>query len=75
MGICLSSEAVNTEIEQLLLSGVATTAFQAEEMYLDAHLAGLVQLLAELDDAAFEQHEAIKLLMAHGSRRLEDALP
>jgi len=74
MAACLSSDAVNASIEELLLSGSATTAFQAEEMYLDSHLPDLMQLVAELDDAALEQHEAIKLLMAHGSRRREDAL-
>jgi hypothetical protein len=27
-----------------------------------------------LDDQEFERHEAVKLLMSHGNRRLEDAL-
>ncbi len=43
-------------------------------MFLDAHLSDIVQLAAELDDDAFARHEAIKLLLAHGSRPWEDAL-
>jgi hypothetical protein len=31
-------------------------------------------LVTELDDQPFEQHEAVKLLIAHGSRHWEDAL-
>ena len=71
----LSTESVNAEVDDLLLSGRAKTASQAEEMFLDAHLAGIAQLVLQLDDSSFQRHEAIKLLMSHGSRRLEDALP
>lgn len=70
----LTSESVNTTIDELLLSGRATTASEAEEMFLDSHLGDIAQLVLELDDQAFERHEAVKLLMAHGSRRWEDAL-
>jgi hypothetical protein len=75
MPVKMTSESVNDMIEQLLLTGAASTASQAEEIFLDAHLPELAQLVAELDDTSFEQHEAIKLLMSHGSRRWEDALP
>ena len=70
----LTSESVNTQVDELLLSGQAKTASEAEEMFLDAHLPDIARLVNALDDKAFIHHEAIKLLMAHGSRRLEDAL-
>lgn len=70
----IDSESVHDEIDQLLLSGRAQTASQAESMWLDSHLLELVELVKQLDDASLERHEAIKLLMFHGSRRLEDAL-
>lgn len=70
----LTSESVNPLIDQLLLSGIASTASEAEEMFLDSHLAEIAQLVVELDDASFVKHEAVKLLMSHGSRRREDAL-
>jgi hypothetical protein len=70
----LPSESVNSLIDQLLLSGAASTASEAEEMFLDSHLPEIAQLVVELDDASFVKHEAVKLLMSHGSRRREDAL-
>ena len=70
----LKSESVNATIDELLLSGKAQNASQAEEMFLDANLQEITELVSVLDDKSFEEHEAIKLLMAHGSRRLEDAL-
>ena len=75
MDTALTSDAVIQTIEQLLLTGAASTASQAEHMFLDSHLEQIAQLILELDDQSFEQHEAIKLLMSHGSRRREDALP
>jgi hypothetical protein len=70
----LTSESVNSLIDQLLLSGAASTASEAEEMFLDSHLTEIAQLVVELDDASFVKHEAVKLLLSHGSRRREDAL-
>ena len=75
MSELLTSDEVNRQIDDLLLSGQARTASQAEEMFLDAHLPELVQLVRELNDDELARHEAIKLLMSHGSRRREDALP
>jgi hypothetical protein len=74
MPTVLPSSSVHAEIDELLLSGAAKTASEAEEIYLDDHLPDLARLIIELDDASFDKHEAIKLLMAHGSRRREDAL-
>jgi len=70
----LPSASVHAEIDELLLNGSAKSAWEAENIYLDAHLQELAQLVIELDDASFIEHEAIKLLISHGSRRREDAL-
>ena len=75
MSDLLTSEEVNRQIDDLLLSGSARTAHESEELFLDAHLPELVRLVQELNDEDLAQHEAIKLLMSLGSRRLEDALP
>ena len=74
MSHLIASEWVHREIDDLLLSGRAKTASEAEEMFLDSHLPDLARLAIDLDDHTFERHEAIRLLMAHGSRRWEDAL-
>lgn len=70
----LKSSAVHAQIDELLLSGKAQTAYEAEEMFLDAHLEELAQLALDLDEESFKNHEAVKLLFAHGSRPLEDSL-
>jgi hypothetical protein len=43
-------------------------------MFLDSHLDEIARLVIELDDEAFVRHEAVKLLMSHGSRPYEDDL-
>lgn len=70
----LDSESVHALIDELLLSGQAQTAAEAEAMFLDDHLDDIVRLATELDDETFARHEAVKLLMTHGSRPWEDAL-
>ena len=70
----LDSNSVHAEIDQLLLTGKAATASEAESMFLDAHLEDLARLAVELDEESFANHEAVKLLMAHGSRTWEDSL-
>jgi hypothetical protein len=68
----MNADAVITE---LLLSGRAATAAQAEAMFLDEHLADVLRLVASpLSDEEFRNHELIRLLFAHGSRALEDSL-
>ena len=74
MPTAFASECVHAEIDELLLSGRARTASEAEAMFLDAHLSDLARLAAELDDDSFSRHEAVKLLMAHGSRPWEDSV-
>lgn len=70
----LDSQTVHSQIDELLLSGKAQTAHEAEAMFLDAHLVELARLAIELDEASFKKHEAVKLLFAHGSRPFEDSL-
>lgn len=60
---------------ELLLSGQANTAEEAEEMYLDANLDEVVRLAESgLSESEFRSHPLIQLLIAHGSRPLEDSL-
>jgi hypothetical protein len=70
----LDSNTVHRQIDELLLTGKAQTGFEAEEMYLDSHLIELARLALELDEKSFKEHEAVKLLFAHGSRPFEDSL-
>ena len=70
----LDSKTVHAEVDKLLLSGAAQTASEAESMYLDDHLTDLARLALELDEESFKNHEAVKLLFAHGSRPFEDSL-
>jgi hypothetical protein len=59
-----------------LLSGAAATLYQAEEMYLDASLPQVVELLrGPLPDEELSRHPLPLLLLAHGSRAREDSLP
>lgn len=70
----IRSEEVNARIEELLTAGHAESALQAEAMFLNTHLPEITQLALELDEEAFKQHEAVKLLLSHGSRPFEDSL-
>jgi hypothetical protein len=74
MAVLLDSADVHARIDELLLSGRAQTAHEAEEIFLDEHLDDIVEPIARLDDRSLQEHEAITLLMSHGSRRLADAL-
>jgi hypothetical protein len=67
-----TSDYVNAEIDNLLLSGKALTVHDAESQFLDAHLDEIVALASSLSDEEFSNHEAVKLLMSHGSRPWED---
>jgi hypothetical protein len=70
----LVSDDVHAAIDQLLLSGEASTMHEAESQYLDAHLSEIIELATLLSDEHFQRHEAVKLLLAHGSRPWEDSL-
>jgi hypothetical protein len=61
---------------RLLLSGAASTLYEAEEMYLDASLPEVVELLrGPLSDEELGRHPLLTMLLAHGSRGREDSLP
>jgi hypothetical protein len=60
---------------QLLLSGAAVTLEEAEEMYLDASLPRLLELLrSPLSDEELSRHPLLTMLLSHGSRGREDSL-
>ncbi len=62
-------------ITDLLLSGRAETAAQAEELFLNEHLQEVLHLVASpLSDPEFREHPLIRLLLSHGSRPSEDSL-
>lgn len=62
-------------VTRILLSGAAKTVDEAEELYLDASMPELVQLLqSSLSDEELSRHPLISLLLSHGSRAWEDSL-
>ena len=62
-------------VVELLLSGRAGTAEEAEELYLDASIPEVIRLARSgLSDAEFRAHPLIQLLLARGSRGWEDSL-
>jgi hypothetical protein len=62
-------------VADLLLSGAARTVAEAEEIYLEAHLDEVLELVAgPLPEAEFRAHPLIALLLARGSRPYEDSL-
>jgi hypothetical protein len=61
-------------VVRLLLSGAARTLDEAEEMYLDASMPELLQLLqSNLTDEELANHPLLILLRSHGSRGWEDS--
>jgi hypothetical protein len=68
----LGSDEVHPAIDEMILSGRAQTAAEAENLFLDENLPEITRLILELDSAELRRHEAIKLLMSHGSRAWED---
>jgi HPt (histidine-containing phosphotransfer) domain-containing protein len=69
-----SQTAMQSLIDELLLSGRATTMAEAENMFLDAHLSEIAELAERLTEEEFGRHELVRLLLAHGSRPWEDSL-
>lgn len=72
MGVSAQQE---DPVVELLMSGRATTLGEAENLYLDEHLAEVVELVnGPLSDEEFRRHPLIQLLMAKGSRGFEDSV-
>ena len=69
-----TSEQCDQEINELLLSGQAKTASEAENLFLDSRLPELARLVAWLTDDEAPDHEVVKLLLRHGSRPWEDEI-
>jgi hypothetical protein len=62
-------------IVAMLLRGEADTVHEAEEKYLDEHLADVVRLVdSPLSDDEFRNHPLIIMLLSHGSRDWEDSV-
>lgn len=67
--------ATGDPIADLLAAGVLSDVDEAEEAYLDQHLAEIVTLAeSSLSDEEFRRHPLVSLLMARGSRGWEDSL-
>ena len=61
-------------VTQLLLDGEASTASEAEHLYLERHLDEVVRSVeSPLTDEEFRLHPLIQALFAHGSRGWEDS--
>jgi len=62
-------------VVQLLLSGRAETVAEAERIYLEEHLDGVVSLVdSPLSDEEFRRHPRIEILLRPGSRGWEDSI-
>ena len=72
--ITCPASALEREIDELLISGRANTAAEAENMVLDGHLPEILKLAESLSNEDFGRHELVRLLLAHGSRPWEDSL-
>jgi len=72
----LMPEIDNDPVVHLLLTGQASTAEEAEEMYLDASLDEVIRLLqGPLSDEELGRHPLLVMYRQHGSRGWEDSLP
>jgi hypothetical protein len=60
---------------QLLLTGRARDLDEAEEMYLDASIPEVLELLRQpIPDEELAEHPLMRLIRVRGSRGLEDSL-
>jgi hypothetical protein len=70
-----NSSLTKDPVEQLLLSGQASTVSEAEERYLDAALDEVLELLrSPLSDEELGNHRLLVLFRSHGSPPREDSL-
>lgn len=70
-----SAEVEDDPVTRLLLTGAAQTLEEAEEMYLDASIPEVIELLkGPLNDEELSRHPLMTMLLAHGSRGWEDSL-
>jgi hypothetical protein len=63
-------------VADLLLRGEATTLYEAEELYLDRHLAEVVALVeSDLSDQKLRRHAALDAAAWHGLLATLESLP
>ena len=68
-------ELIDDPVVRLLCSGRVTTLEEAEEMYLDASVFDVGNLLRQgLSDDELTRHPLMVMLRTHGSRGWEDSL-
>jgi hypothetical protein len=66
---------LNDPVVQLLLSGRAQTAEEAERLYVEEHLDEVVALVnSTLSEEEFRRHPLIAALLSRGSRGWEDSI-
>lgn len=66
---------VTDPVERMLLTGAATTVFEAEEKFLDASYPEALSLLASpLSDEELAEHPLFRLYRSYGSPPREDSL-
>jgi len=66
---------IEDPVAELLFSGRAATASEAERLYLEEHLDEVVPLVnGLLSDADFREHPLIAILLSCGSRGWEDSI-
>ena len=74
----MSSQAasvIDDPVVELLLTGRADTADQAERLYLEEHLDEVMGLVnSPLSDEEFRRHPLIAILLGRGSRGWEDSI-
>jgi len=74
----MSSQAasvIDDPVVELLLTGRADTADQAERLYLEEHLDEVMGLVnSPLSDEEFRRHPLIAILLSSGSRGWEDSI-
>ncbi|MGH7856120.1 MAG: hypothetical protein ACREQY_02235 [Candidatus Binatia bacterium] len=62
-------------VADLIVAGEARTVDEAEELYLDRHLAEVLRLVeSPLTEEEFRRHPLVVLLLSRGSRGWEDSI-
>ncbi len=69
------ASVIEDPVVELLLTGRADTAEQAERLYLEEHLDEVTRLVnSSLSDEEFRRHPLIAILLGRGSRGWEDSI-
>jgi hypothetical protein len=69
------ASVIDDPVVELLLTGRAGTADQAERLYLEEHLDEVTRLVnSSISDEEFRRHPLIAILLGRGSRGWEDSI-